>query len=385
LQAAVRALGMFSCNTNYPIEAFIRRHAVALADGLIRDSAPIRDGQELAAVDPYGAIESVFADILFEVCYGAAEDGDKELYSEMMALLHEMREVMPSVQSVDMMPWSARFLRRPLQRYANSLQRFHQLSTEKINSLVSAGVPEVPRCVVHALHRACEAELASDADGSQRARIMAVVQDFVGAGSEVTVHFIHWAILYAAKYPRIVHRVRDEIRRTIGWVSTPTGSDRARMPFTQACIWEIIRHSCLAALSIPHMTMSDTVIGGCSVAANTVVIANYYSIGWDADIWGDPGAFRPERFLTPDGSHLDRQVVSQFMCFGAGRRRCPGGKFSTLQLFLFFVVLMQRCTFSAPPGQQLSTDDGRFVLTNQAKRYGVLVQAAANDDQGDAN
>jgi len=139
-----------------------------------------------------------------------------------------------------------------------------------------------------------------------------------------------------------------------------------------------MRHCCLSPMSIPHTVIRDAVIDGCSVTAGTVVFANFYSTAWDPDVWGDPGTFRPERFLTPDGSRLDREVLSQFMRFGAGRRRCPGAQFSSLELFLFFVILMQRCSFRAPPGHELSTD-GTFVLTTQAKRYGVVVQAAAND------
>ena len=67
---------------------------------------------------------------------------------------------------------------------------------------MGAGVPATPTCVVHALHHACVTEAAGDS--SLRARLMAIVQDLVGAGSEIVVHFIHWAILYAAKYPTAV-------------------------------------------------------------------------------------------------------------------------------------------------------------------------------------
>ena len=371
---------MFTCNTKYPIEALIHRHALALADRLIHDSAPLGDGRAPVVQDPYSATESAIVAILFEICFGAAGDGDQQLFSEIMRMLHEMRDVMPSVQSADIMPWMAPLLRGKIRRYTECIDRVDQLSTSKIDALVSAGVPDVPMCIVHALHHACLTEGANDVDGSLRARIMAVVQDFIGAGSEVSVHFIHWAILYAAKYPSAVQeRVREEIGRTIGWTSAPVASDRGRMPYTEACMWEILRHCCLSPMSIPHTVTRDAVIDGCCVRTGTVVFANFYSTGWDPDVWGDPGTFRPERFLTPDGSGVDRDVLNQFMCFGAGRRRCPGAQFSTMEMFLFFVILMQRCSFSAAPGHELSTD-GNFVLTNQAKRYGIIVQAAANDD-----
>jgi len=156
------------------------------------------------------------------------------------------------------------------------------------------------------------------------------------------------------------------------------------MPYTEACMWEIVRHGCLSPLSLPHAAVRDAVVAGYRVAAGTVVFANFYSTGWDPEVWGDPAAFRPERFLTPDGRQVDRRVVDQFMCFGAGRRRCAGAQFGKLEMFIFFVVLMQRCAFVAPPGRELSTD-GKFVLTNRAKSYGVHVKAAASDVQVDRN
>ena len=376
---ALRVLGTFTDITKYPIEALIHRHAFALADRLLRDSTPTGAGRTRRAVDPYSAIESALVAILFEVCFGAAGDGDRLLYAEMMQMLHDMRAVLPTVQSIDVMPWLAPFLRGPLQRYAASLRRTHELTRAKIDAVVSSGVPDTPTCIVHALHHAGLTKLVNDVDGAQCARIMTIVEDLVGADSETVVHFVHWVILYAAKYPDIVQeRVRDEIARTIGWTSTPVAADRGRMPYTEACLWEIMRHGCLTAMSIPHSVLSDVVIAGYRVPAGTTVFVNLYSTGWDPDVWGDPATFRPDRFLKPDGSQVDREVVKQFMCFGTGRRRCPGAQFGTLQAFIFFVVLMQRCAFSAPHGQELSID-GNFVMTNRANDYEVVVQAAAND------
>jgi len=379
----LRALGLFTQNAKHSTETLIHRQAVGLAERLVHDSTPPPGNDHStpmapAAVEPYDAIESAVVGVMFEMCFGAPGAGDDALYAQMMEMLHAMRSVMPAVQSVDIMPWLAPLLRAPLRHYTDSLLHSHLLTTRKTTSIINAGVPDQPTCAVHALHQAGKSEHADD---SLRARIMATVDDFIGAGSEIVVHFLHWAILYAAKYPDAVQqRVRDEIRRTVGWTAAPVAADRARMPYTDACLWEIMRHACVTPMTLPHAAVSDAVIAGHSVPAGTIVFANLYSTGWDPEIWDDPDAFRPERFLTPGGHQLDRQALGQFMCFGAGRRRCPGAQFGTMEMFIFFVVLMQRCAFSAAPGHELSTDDANFVLTNQAKRYHVLVQPAAHDD-----
>ena len=130
LKVALRVLGMFTDSTKYPIEALLHRHAVALADRLLRTHTA-RGAPASAALDPYSAIESAVVAAMFELCFGDG-GGDDELYSEMLRMLQEMRAVMPAVQSVDVMPWLAPCLRRPLNRYSASLQRSHRLTADKV-------------------------------------------------------------------------------------------------------------------------------------------------------------------------------------------------------------------------------------------------------------
>jgi len=127
IKVVQRVLGIFTDNAKYPIEALIHRQAGALADRLLQSRA--------RAVDPYNDIESAVVGVLFEMCFGGcgvSVPGDEQLYAEMMRQLHGMRAVIPAVQAVDVMPWLAPFLRRPLQRYHHSLQRSHQLNTDKV-------------------------------------------------------------------------------------------------------------------------------------------------------------------------------------------------------------------------------------------------------------
>ena len=45
----------------------------------------------------------------------------------------------------------------------------------------------------------------------------------------------------------------------------------------------------------------------------------------DPELYPDPEAFKPERFLNEDGTFRDDPVLS--LAFGAGRRVCPGRHF----------------------------------------------------------
>ena len=50
-------------------------------------------------------------------------------------------------------------------------------------------------------------------------------------------------------------------------------------------------------LSVPHMTMKDTVIQGYKIPQGSVVLPNLYSVSHDPTYWTDPETFNPERYF----------------------------------------------------------------------------------------
>ena len=52
----------------------------------------------------------------------------------------------------------------------------------------------------------------------------------------------------------------------------------------------------------------------------------------DPELYPDPEAFKPERFLNEDGTFRDDPVIT--LAFGAGRRICPGRHFVAATLFV---------------------------------------------------
>jgi methyl farnesoate epoxidase/farnesoate epoxidase len=58
----------------------------------------------------------------------------------------------------------------------------------------------------------------------------------------------------------------------------------------------------------------------------------------DPEYWGDPEAFRPERFLDPATGSLIRK--ERFVPFGFGKRVCMGESLAKSELFLFTSILV---------------------------------------------
>ena len=57
----------------------------------------------------------------------------------------------------------------------------------------------------------------------------------------------------------------------------------------------------------------------------------------DPALYPEPDAFKPERFLNPDGSLHDDPVLTS--AFGFGRRICPGRFFADTTLFIVIASL----------------------------------------------
>jgi cytochrome P450 len=67
----------------------------------------------------------------------------------------------------------------------------------------------------------------------------------------------------------------------------------------------------------------------------------------DKEHWGDPGAFRPERFLDEHGNFVKDEWMTPF---GIGKRTCLGELMARNILFIFYTTLLQEFSFSLPVG-----------------------------------
>lgn len=133
---------------------------------------------------------------------------------------------------------------------------------------------------------------------------------------------------------------------------------------------EVLRCSSIVPVGVSHCCIEDTIISGYKIPKGTVVNANVYQIHHDPDVWGDPETFRPERFLNPDGSCMQRH--ESFMPFSVGRRVCMGENLARDTLFLFTTTLLQNFHIRLPPGNEMPTIAPKLgQLTLQPQRFQV--------------
>jgi cytochrome P450 len=83
-----------------------------------------------------------------------------------------------------------------------------------------------------------------------------------------------------------------------------------------------------------------------------------------ADLYPDPAAFRPERFLGPDAPDTYTWIP-----FGGGTRRCLGASFAQTEMRIVLGRVLERCALR--PGDP-KLDEVQFRGITQAPRNGVV-------------
>jgi len=158
------------------------------------------------------------------------------------------------------------------------------------------------------------------------------------AGADTTIAATMTFFLAMALHPDIMRKVQRELDAVTGRDRLPTFEDRPRLPFVGAVCREVSRWQPVLPLAVPHAVTKDDVYEGYLIPKGAIVIGNTWAILHDPARYPEPEAFKPERFLSPDGSLLDDPVLG--LAFGYGRRVCPGRHFAEATLFITVASLL---------------------------------------------
>jgi cytochrome P450 len=151
------------------------------------------------------------------------------------------------------------------------------------------------------------------------------------AGHETTASELAWAFERLAREPRVLQRLHDEIDSGDGET------------YLTATIQETLRRRPVLPQAEPRLVKKPVDIGGWHYEPGVVLAANAWLVHHDPDIYPDPFAFRPERFLDePPGTYT-------WIPFGGGRRRCLGASFAMLEMKVALRAALRRFTIQPSP------------------------------------
>jgi cytochrome P450 len=133
------------------------------------------------------------------------------------------------------------------------------------------------------------------------------------AGHETTATTLAWAFERLAREPQVLARLIDEV----------DGDDDA---YVTATIQETLRTRPVLPNAAPRLVVKPIEVGGWSYPTGCSLVPNGYLIHHDPEIYPEPFAFRPERFLD------EAPGTYTWIPFGGGRRRCLGASFAMLEM-----------------------------------------------------
>ncbi|TFY55722.1 hypothetical protein EVG20_g9214 [Dentipellis fragilis] len=141
------------------------------------------------------------------------------------------------------------------------------------------------------------------------------------AGADTTVAAVTGGVLALLLHPQVQRRAQKEIDTVVGRDRLPGYEDRQSLPYVEAVYREVLRWMIVAPLSLPHAAYEDDVYEGFFIPKGAQVIVNLWAMLHNPDEYPEPEVFKPERFLTYDGTLTDDDVK---IVFGSGRRVCSG-------------------------------------------------------------
>ena len=144
------------------------------------------------------------------------------------------------------------------------------------------------------------------------------------AGHETTASQLAWAFERLARDPRVAAKLTDEL--------DAGESDE----YLTATVNEILRLKPVLPNAEPRLTMRPVTIGGYDYPAGVALLASAWLVHHDPEIYPDPFAFKPERFVgTSPGTYT-------WLPFGGGRRRCLGASFALQEMKVVLRAVMSR-------------------------------------------
>lgn len=207
-------------------------------------------------------------------------------------------------------------------------------------TLIDADPAAAPRDLLTLLFEARDPETG---EALSAAVIRDNVLTFLAAGTETTANTLSWALYLLSQD----HAARDRIEAEVDALDGPlTAAQLPQLPWTRAVIDETLRLYPTAPL-IQRMAIEADELHGVKIPAGSLVVYAPWVLHRHKQLWDDPEAFRPERFLPGARETIDRFA---YLPFGAGPRVCIGSSFALQEAVVSLASIVRRARLTLLPG-----------------------------------
>lgn len=321
--------------------------------------------------NPHYTLKVAVANIISSVVFGHRFDYSDDNFQNILRLDNEaiLLSGTTRAQLYDAFPSLLNYLPGPHKTIHSNYRKIMKFLEREIELHQKDWDPEDPRDYIDTFLTEIEKRQEDPKAGFNTETLVVCTLDLIEAGTETTATTLRWALVYMLNYPEIQEKVQAEIDRVIGQSRQPNLADRPNLPYTDAVIHETQRMGNIVPLGFPKEASKDSTLGGYFIPKGTIIITNLCTVLFDKNEWETPEKFNPGHFLDSEGQFRKREA---FLPFSAGKRVCLGENLARMELFIFFTSLLQRFTFSPPPGE-IPSLKGLFGFTYSPEEF--LVQA----------
>jgi cytochrome P450 len=167
------------------------------------------------------------------------------------------------------------------------------------------------------------------------------------AGHETTALAISWTWFLLGQHPDAEARLAAEIAEVLG-DRPATADDIPHLKFTESVVMEAMRLY-PPAWVIGRESTRPVELGGYSFPKRTTILISPWVLHRDHRYFGEPEAFRPERWMGNLARELPRFA---YMPFGGGPRICIGQRFATIEAILMLATMAQRFSMEWQPDRK---------------------------------
>ncbi|KAL4885567.1 cytochrome P450 [Aspergillus karnatakaensis] len=189
------------------------------------------------------------------------------------------------------------------------------------------------------------------------------VKDVCFAGTDSTGMNTATIIWYLSKHPEIYTELRTSLR------TTTTASDALTHPYLRAVIREGLRLSWANPIRLPRaVPRTGWTYKSYYFPPGTSVGVSAFQLHQDQDVFPDPLAFKPERWLDPTD-----EMLNNFFAFGKGTRACIAQNLALVELTLAIWKVAQK---DALKGARIVNDSIEILewFNSRVKGEEILIQ-----------
>jgi cytochrome P450 len=270
------------------------------------------DGREIGL---HSRMQALTLEIILRAVFGLDPgprlDALRESVGMLLAYSEKPISLVPGPRDPERAERQERLLNRagPLKGFVDVRERIDELILEQISERraeADSDRDDVLAMLLEARHE----------DGSEMSdqELRDELMTLLVAGHETTASSLAWAFERISREPAVLARLTDEVR---------SGDEEE---YLLATIREVLRRRPVLPNTAPRLVKQPVTVGGWDYPTGCCLVGCAYLLHHDPEIYPEPYAFRPERFLE------QKPGTYTWIPFGGGRRRCLGMSFAMLEM-----------------------------------------------------